>query len=90
MITIPMQVSVSEVLLPVTVAVSAVNIPVQVAAEYKMREGEIYDGPYEFTPTQETQTVSTAEKLLLENIVINPIPQNYGLITYNGSFITVS
>ena len=90
MITIPMQVSVSEVLLPVAVAVSAVNIPVQVAAAYQMRDGEIYDGPYEFTPTQETQTVSTAEKLLLENIVINPIPQNYGLITYNGSFITVS
>lgn len=90
MITIPMQVSVSEVLLPVAVAVSAVNIPVQVAAEYQMRDGEIYDGPYEFTPSQETQTVSTAEKLLLENIVINPIPQNYGLITYNGSFITVS
>ena len=90
MITIPMQVSVSDVLLPVAVATSAVNIPVQVAASYQMREGEIYDGPYEFTPTQETQTVSTAEKLLLENIVINPIPQNYGLITYNGSFITVS
>jgi hypothetical protein len=90
MITIPMQISVSEVLLPVAVAVSAVNIPVQVAASYQMRDGEIYDGPYEFTPTQETQTVITAEKLLLENIVINPIPQNYGLITYNGSFITVS
>lgn len=90
MITIPMQVSVSEVLLPVEVAVSAVNLPVNVAASYQMREGEIYDGPYEFTPTQETQTVSTAEKLLLDNIVINPIPQNYGLVTYNGSIITVS
>ena len=90
MITIPMQVSVSEVLLPVAVAVSAVNLPMQVAASYQMREGEIYDGPYEFTPSQETQMVSTAEKLLLENIVINPIPSNYGLVTYNGSIITIS
>lgn len=90
MITIPMQVSVSEVLLPVAVAVSAVNLPVNVAASYQMREGEIYDGPYEFTPTQETQTVSTAEKLLLENIIINPIPNNYGLITWNGAIMTVS
>ena len=90
MITIPMQVSVSEVLLPVAVAVSSVNLPMQVAASYQMREGEIYDGPYEFTPSQETQTVSTADKLLLENIVINPIPQNYGLVTYNGAIITVS
>ena len=90
MITVPMQVSVSEVLLPVAVAVSAVDLPMQVAASYQMREGEIYDGPYEFTPSQETQTVETADKLLLENIVINPIPQNYGLVTYNGAIITVS
>lgn len=90
MITVPMQVSVSEVLLPVAVAAGAVSIPVQVAAAYQMREGEIYDGSYEFTPTRETQTVGTAGKLLLENIVINPIPQNYGLVTYNGSIITVS
>lgn len=49
-----------------------------------------YDGPTEITPTQETQTLATAEKTVLENIVINPIPSNYGLITWNGSVLTVS
>ena len=90
MIAIPMKVSVSQVNLPVQVAVSDVELPIGVAASYQMVEGETYEGPYEFTPTQETQTVQTADKVLLENIVINPIPQNYGLITWNGAVITVS
>ena len=90
MITIPMQVSVSDVLLPVAVAVSDIEIPIGVATSYQIIEGEMYDGPYEFTPTQETQTAQTADKVLLENIIIHPIPQNYGLITWNGAVITVS
>ena len=49
-----------------------------------------YDGPYEFTPTRETQTVSIARKQATEDIIIHPIPQNYGLVTYNGSIITIS
>jgi hypothetical protein len=90
MIAIPMQVSVSQVNLPISVGASAVGLPIGIGASYQMVEGETYEGPYEFTPTQETQTVPTADKVLLENIIINPIPNNYGLITYNGRTITVS
>jgi hypothetical protein len=50
----------------------------------------IYTGAYEFTPTRETQVININHKEALRNITINPIPQNYGLITYNGSIITVS
>ena len=49
-----------------------------------------YSGPYEFTPTQQSQTIEIADKKALDNIIINPIPQNYGLITWNGSTLTVS
>lgn len=49
-----------------------------------------YDGPYEVTPTQETQVLATADRMLVENVVINPIPNNYGLITWNGSVLMVS
>lgn len=49
-----------------------------------------YEGSYEVTPTEDTQILNTKDKQTRENIVINPIPQNYGLITYNGSTITVS
>lgn len=49
-----------------------------------------YTGPTEVTPTQETQVLYTESKTVLSNIVINPIPSNYGLITWNGSTLTVS
>lgn len=51
---------------------------------------EIYDGDVEFTPSEETQIVSTQGTALLSNITINPIPSNYGLITWNGTTLTVS
>ena len=50
----------------------------------------VYDGAYEWTPTQSAQTIEIANKKALEDIIINPIPQNYGLITWNGSTLTVS
>lgn len=50
----------------------------------------IYDGAYEWTPTDSVQTIEIANKKALENIKINPIPNNYGLITWNGSTLTVS
>lgn len=50
-----------------------------------------YEGAYEVTPTTERQMLSTKDKTMTEDIVINPIPQKYGLITYNQNrIITVS
>lgn len=49
-----------------------------------------YDGEFTVTPTQETQVLETAGKWLPRAVTINPIPSNYGLITWNGSVLTVS
>lgn len=49
-----------------------------------------YEGPTEFTPTQGTQVVEAAGFQFSQNITINPIPSNYGLITWDGSVLTVS
>ena len=49
-----------------------------------------YEGSYEITPTTETQTLLTQGLLSTDNFTINPIPENYGLITWNGSILTVS
>lgn len=49
-----------------------------------------YSGPYEFTPEEAPQVVAIANKKATDNITINPIPQNYGLITWDGRVITVS
>lgn len=49
-----------------------------------------YEGAYEITPAEEAQILETDQLYMQGDIVINPIPSNYGLITYNGSEITVS
>ena len=49
-----------------------------------------YTGEYTVTPTHEVQTLATAKKGMARDVVINPIPGNYGLITWNGSVLTVS
>lgn len=49
-----------------------------------------YAGEYEYTPTAQAQTIPVGGTTPSQDIVVNPIPSNYGLITYNGSTITVS
>ena len=57
----------------------------------KIREAlPAYEGEITITPTQETQILSTAGKSVYEDITVNPIPSNYGLITWDGAALTVS
>lgn len=49
-----------------------------------------YTGAYEVTPSQETQTLPTEGLMMTRDVTVNPIPNNYGLITWNGSTLTVS
>ena len=49
-----------------------------------------YHGSYDVTPSAEAQTLETAGKTLTLDIVVEPIPSNYGLITWDGSTLTVS
>lgn len=58
--------------------------------------GEVYGGniqPYEddyiVTPSEQEQTLETSGKRLAQNVIVEPIPSNYGRISYNGSVITV-
>ena len=49
-----------------------------------------YTGATDVIPSEQVQTLETAGKELLRNITVQPIPSNYGKITYNGSTILVS
>lgn len=49
-----------------------------------------YEGSYEITPNAETQTLETKNLRMTDNIVINPIPSNYGRVDWNGQYLTVS
>ena len=50
----------------------------------------VYDGTAEITPSNQAQVLQTSGKAVTRNIVVNPIPSNYGLVTWNGSILTVS
>lgn len=52
--------------------------------------GEHYQGAYEVTPSNAEQVLVTHGLIADGDIIINPIPSNYGLITWDGSVITVS
>lgn len=49
-----------------------------------------YTGPTSITPSAQTQTLYTAYTNMLHDITINPIPSNYGLVTWNGSVLRIS
>lgn len=51
---------------------------------------ETYTGVYEITPSKYKQVLNTENLLLTDNIMVNPIPSNYGLIAWNGSILKVS
>ena len=72
----------------------SLNIPLDGTPDKVLKVAEydlpVYDGITEITPSQNTQILQTSNKVLTRNIVVNSIPSNYGLITYNGSILTVS
>lgn len=49
-----------------------------------------YSGEYEFTPNDNTQIVATAGQILEQDIVINPVPNTYGHVAWDGRFISIS
>lgn len=51
---------------------------------------EVYDGAYSVTPSAVEQVLATSGKALEHDVVVAPIPSNYGLITWNGAILTVS
>ena len=79
----PQRVSVS--IEPKTMGVTLGN---PVVKEYV--DVETYTGSYEVTPSAETQMLDVEGKRMSRPLTVNPIPSNYGLITWNGAFLTVS
>ena len=49
-----------------------------------------YEGSYDITPTGEQQVIHMDGMRASGDLIIEPIPSNYGLITWDGSVITVS
>ena len=49
-----------------------------------------YTGETSVTPTGAKQTLPTSGTLVTKDIVVEPIPSNYGLVTWNGATLTIS
>ena len=49
-----------------------------------------YAGATVITPGAEAQVLECGGLLMPENITVQPIPSNYGLITWDGATLTVS
>lgn len=54
------------------------------------RAADVYEGSYEVTPTREGFTLPTIGLRMAEDLRVAPIPSNYGLVTWDGSTLTVS
>ena len=61
----------------------------QLDFELKEPSPESFHGEYIFTPTDEPQEIETAKKYMAKNIVIEPIPSNYGHIEWDGAILKV-
>lgn len=81
------------------VGVSTVEISIQPSKAVSMDAGQYvamrpkavtYDGSYDVTPSQSAQTLPTRGKLMDRDLVVQPIPSNYGLVTFSGGILTVS
>lgn len=88
MMTIPMEVAVQDAI-PMTVEDGSITLDVSIGTAYEVVAGETYDGPYEFTPSEEEQTALTDGKVMDGNVVIHPVPSNYGKVSWDGSNITI-
>ena len=52
--------------------------------------GEPYEGVYLVTPSPAAQTLPTSGRRLDADIVVEAIPNNYGLVTWNGAYLMIS
>ena len=48
-----------------------------------------FEGPYKIIPTDNVQILSVQLQVLKEDIVIEPIPNTYGLVKQVGSSLTI-
>lgn len=90
--TITVKTRLSENVIRASASVSDMTIRsgVKLSAPVEYSPVPHYGGMYEVTPTLDTQVLATSGMVMDRDVIIRPIPSNYGLITWNGSTLTVS
>lgn len=80
----------TPIFIPMTVAADKVTLPVTAGTQIIVNRDPEYAGAHEFTPGDSTQIVPVGGYRMTQDIIIDPIPSNYGKITWNGAVLTVS
>lgn len=89
--TIPVTLTVSETDYTLEVSVEeGISAALTVDTAIQLVDGDHYEGEYTVTPSATAQTLATEGLVMTQNVTIEPIPNNYGLITWDGSVLTVS
>lgn len=89
-IVVPMTVAESTQQVKLNVSASVESFALGLATAIQVVTGEHYHGAVEITPSSEEQVIHTEGLFVDDPITIKAIPNNYGLITWDGSALTVS
>ncbi len=82
-----------EVYLDADLSYQEYDVTASLDEEYEIEgcvEGDFYSGATTIIPSRVKQVLNTSGRLLTQDIVVESIPSNYGLITWNGTVLTVS
>lgn len=89
--TVTVEARIADSIVAVSPEINAnIAVDAELANLIRTTNYEEYSGETVVTPSAEAQVLQTGNRVVLENITINPIPSNYGLITWNGAVLTVS
>lgn len=80
----------ASVELPLSVVDGGAAISSEVYPPCRYKDRDVYDGTVTVTPSSTAQVLATGGHTMATDVTVEPIPSNYGLITWNGSTLTVS
>jgi len=87
--TIPVFISETDFEIPITLLDSeSADLEIDVA-DYQIYPDE-YEGSYNVVPKTTEQVLKTKGKMMAYDVTVEKIPDCYGLVTWNGSFLRVS
>lgn len=89
-IIVPLNIASDRMAVPLSVSSNTEQLALDVACVIVSGMSEHYAGAYEFEPTDSAQIIPIKDMVADANIVINPIPSQYGKISWDGSVLTVS
>jgi len=68
---------------------SSESAQAQFAEAVEVPVGEYYIGQYEFTPTDEEETIHVEGLVAVRDIIVHAVPHTYGHISWNGAYLSV-